>query len=335
MHNASDAAVGDFRVNVRDLERHGRDLKRPENVLCFRDGTVFASSNAGFITRIDPDGRQWKVGSAAGKAPTTMLLESDDALIVNDTTDGNLHRLRFDGEYELYLDTVEGRPIGSANHVFRDRRDRIWVAVATRRSPPHAAMLVEPDGYIALVEDGEARIVADGIRWPNEVRLDHDERYAYVSETFGSRILRFPITDGGLGPAEVHGPESLGDGVIPDGLALDVDGNVWVALVSHNGLLVIEPNGSSHTVFEQPVPAAVRELARAQKAKSIPRAAMIACAGPDLRLLTSVGFAGPDLQTMVMGSLAMDRLVKLRAPVPGLPLRHQARPTAPPVRSRA
>ena len=45
--------------------------------------------------------------AAAGKAPTTMLLESEDSLIVNDTTDGILHRMRFDGTYEA---TARGRP---------------------------------------------------------------------------------------------------------------------------------------------------------------------------------------------------------------------------------
>lgn len=319
-----------FALDIGDLGRHGNELRRPENVLCFRDGTVFASSNAGFVTRIEPDGSQVQIGDAPGKAPTTMLLESEASLIVNDTTDGLLHRLHFDGRYEVFLDQVEGEPIGSANYVFRDNRDRIWVAVGSRRTPPHDPLMVAPDGYIAIVQDGRARIVADGIRWPNEVRLDRDERYAYVPETFGLRVLRYPVTADGLGEPEVFGPDPLGPAAVPDGIALDADGNVWVAIVSRNGLMVIEPDGRAHTVFEQPVEAGLGLLADALRARRIPREALVACAGPDLELLTSVGFLGPELRTVVMGSLAMDRLVRFDAPVAGLPLFHQNASAAPP-----
>lgn len=327
-------SVAGFALSPGALGRVGRDLQRPENVLAFRDGTVFASSDRGHVVRIDPDGTQTRIGDIPGAAPTTMALESDEALIVNDTADGNVHRLRFDGRYETVLDTLDGEPLGSANYVFRDNRDRIWVAVATRRRPPHDPIHVVPDGCIALIDGEDVRVVADGLRWPNEVRLDAQERYAYVSETFGQRILRFPVEpDGSLGEPEVVGPDPLGDVALPDGIALDAAGNVWVAVVSRNGLMVIEPDGRAHTVFEQPVPEALAALGAALASGTIPREALAACAGPDLRLLTSVGFAGPELRTVVMGSLAMSSLVSFEAPVGGLPLRHQhtaaAAPRAP------
>ena len=331
MHNRSNTAIRHFTLEVAELSRHGRGLRRPENVLGFRDGTVFASSNGGYVTRIDPDERQWQIGAIEGAEPTTMALESEDALIVNDTSDGNLHRLRFDGTYEDYLSAIDGEPIGSANYVFRDRRDRIWIAVATRRRPPHRSAPIAADGYVALLEGRTARIVADGLRWPNEVRLDAEERYAYVPETFGQRVLRYPVTAAGLGEPEPFGPDPLGETAIPDGIALGADGSVWVAILSRNGLMVIEPDGEAHTVFEQPVPAALEELKAAYEQGTVPRPLIGACGGPDLALLTSVGFAGPQLRTVVMGSLAMDRLVSFKSPVPGLPLFHQNRPYAPPM----
>jgi sugar lactone lactonase YvrE len=320
-----------FSLDPSRLERHGHDLYRPENVLCFRDGTVFASSDQGFVTRIDPDGRQENIGSIPGAAPTTMALAEDEkGLIVNDTADGKVYRLGFDGSYELYLGEIDGRPLGSANYVFRDRRDRLWIAVATRSEPPHEFLDIVADGYIVVVEDGEARIVADGLLFPNEVRLDAREEWAYVPETTGRRVLRLPVTaDGGLGEAEVFGPDCLGETVLPDGIALDVEGNVWVAAPTHNGLMLIDKDGNAGTVFEEPDPAGLEALAAAFGTGRIPRSVFPTCVGPELKLLTSVGFLGEDLRTVVMGSLAMKQLVKFRAPVAGLPLVHQDRDTAP------
>jgi gluconolactonase len=49
---------------------------------------------------------------------------------------------------------------------------------------------------------------------------------------------------------------------------------------------------------------------------------MAAAAGPRLQFPTSVCFAGPDLRTVHVGSLAMPRLPTFRSPVPGLPMSH-------------
>ena len=320
-------------IELVELDRLGRDLARPENVLCFRDGTVLASSNQGYVSVIDPSGGQRRIPAAPGSAPTTMALESEEALIVNDTTDGKLHRLRLDGGgYEPFLEEIDGSPLGSANYVFRDTRNRYWIAVATRHQPPHESIEVVADGYIAVIEDGRGRIVADGLRWPNEIRLDAREEYAYVSETLGKRVLRYPVLVGGdLGEPAPVGPDPLGPGAFPDGFALDREGNVWVTIVSRNGLMVIEPDGSASTVFEQPLDEPLAELEAAFAAGSIPMATVAACAGPDIKLPTSVGFAGPELRTMVLGSLAMDQLITLPAPVPGLPLAHQYGDKASPI----
>jgi sugar lactone lactonase YvrE len=325
-------AITELTLRPQELHRVGHDLARPENVLAFRDGTVFASSNRGHITRIAPDGRQWRIGRVAHDAPTTMALADDDSLIVNNTGDGNLYRLHLDGRSELLLDTIEGRPIGSANYVFLDSRGRLWIAVATRNQPPHGpADPTQALGYIAVVEDGEARIVADGLAWPNEVRLDATESYAYVPETMAQRVVRFRVTDAGeLTGKEVVGPERLDPGILPDGIALDVEGNVWVALLSGNGVLVITPDGDTHTLFADRNEEALANLAAEYDARAIQFPSILACRGPHVQTLTSIGFAGPELKTVVMGSLLMPHLLSFASPVAGLPLRHQHRAAAPP-----
>lgn len=326
------SGITELTLQPTDLRRVGHGLARPENVLAFRDGTVFTSSNKGYITRIAPDGRQWRIGRVPHDAPTTMALADDDSLIVNNTGDGNIYRLRLDGTSELLLDTIEGRPIGSANYVFLDSRGRLWIAVATCTAPPHGpADPARATGYIAVLEDGKARVAADGLRWPNEVRLDATESYAYVPETMAQRVLRFRVTpEGGLTDKEVVGPATLGAGILPDGIALDVDGNVWVALLSGNGLVIITPDGRTHTVFDDRNAAGLSALAAQYDAGAVEFPTILGCRGQHIQTLTSIGFGGPDLRTVFMGSLLMPHLLSFDSPVAGLPLRHQHRPAAPP-----
>jgi gluconolactonase len=119
-------------------------------------------------------------------------------------------------------------------------------------------------------------------------------------------------------------------GIFPDGIALDTAGNVWVALLSGNGLVIISPDGSAHTVFADSNPEALSKLAAEYDARAIQFLSILACRGPHVQTLTSIGFGGPELKTVFMGSLMMPHLLSFESPVGGIPLRHQHRPSAPP-----
>ncbi len=316
--------IHEFTIPIHSLQHVGQSLSRPENVLAFRDGTVYTSSNRGSVTSIYADGSQSTISSIPGGEPTSMALDVDGSLLVNNTRDGKLYRLSSTGHAEVVLDTIDGQPIGSTNYVFRDSKARIWLAVSSRRTPPFGEYFVQPDGYIALIDEKGPRIVADGLYFPNEIKLDRTESYAYIPETLGRRVLRFRVqSDGSLVEREVFGPSTLGVTALPDGLSLDAEGNVWVLIVSHNGLVVISRDGQAHSVFADPNPPALPALESTYAAGAIPRHVLADCAGPTLKLPTSIAFGGPDLQTAYIGSLGMSYLLSFRSPVPGLPLQHQ------------
>jgi len=157
---------------------------------------------------------------------------------------------------------VDGQRTTSANFVFYDRRGRLWVTCLTREDHWWPAVAHRrPDGFIVLVDERGARIVADGIYATNEARLDAEERYLYVAETMQARILRFPVrSDGSLGDREVFGPDGLGSGGFVDGFTFDADGNLWVTTVVRNGLGVLTRDGDWHVVVEDPPRGRARRL---------------------------------------------------------------------------
>jgi sugar lactone lactonase YvrE len=238
--------------------------------------------------------------------------------------DGRVYKMGRDGSSEVILERIDGQPLGAPNFVFIDSRDRLWVSISSRR--PNwfeASRDPQPDGYIILIDDKGPRVVTDGIYFTNEIRLDAEERYLYVAETMKCRILRFPVRgDGSLGEREVFGPETLGFGAYIDGFAFDAEGNIWLTTVLRNGLMIIDTEGKAHSVFEDPVDAALEHaIAKLETGALVPED-MYACAGPRLQLPASVTFAGEDLRTVYMGSLGMPHLASFRSPVPGLPMRH-------------
>ena len=239
--------------------------------------------------------------------------------------DGKIYKVQKDGSYEVILDSLNGEPLGAVNYVFVDSQDRLWISVSTREPIWFMACATPPpDGYVILIDDRGPHIVADGIYFPNEIRLDADEKYLYVAETMKARMIRYPVNeDGTLGKQEIFGPDGVAEGGYVDGFALDAEGNVWVTTVLRNGLVIITADGQhAHTVFEDPVQAALENGIAKVESNTLTPEDMFACVGPRLQFPASLTFCGDDLKTVLMGSLAMPHLLKFQSPVAGLPMAH-------------
>lgn len=319
----STVPIKEFRLDLSDLTYTGHDLVRPESIIARPDGTLYVSDGRGGITRINPDGSQDFIGGLGGE-PNGIAMADDGSIYVANIAVGYIQKLNPDGSVEALLTEVDGVKLTTANYVYIDSKNRLWLAFSTREDiwwP--AAASPRPDGYIVLLDEKGPRIVADGIYFSNEVRLDADEQYAYVAETMKGRILRYRVQpDGRLTDKEVFGPDGLGKGGFTDGFTFDADGNIWVTTVIRNGLGIITPDGDYHIVFEDPREDVLNSFEEKIADGTAQPVDMAMAAGPTLQFVTSLTFGGPDLRTAYIGSLGMNRLPTFQSPVPGRPMRH-------------
>jgi gluconolactonase len=319
----NDVPIKEFRLELSELTYTGHDLVRPESILAQPNGTLWVSDGRGGITRIDPDGNQQFIGGLGGE-PNGLAMASDGSIYVANIGTGTIQKVHPDGHTEEFLTEVDGVKLSSANFVFLDSKDRLWMAFSTRESHwwPAAAQ-PRPDGYIVLLDEKGPRIVGNSIYFTNEIRLDAKEEYLYVAETMMSRILRFRMQpDGSLTDKEVFGPDSLGLAAFVDGFTFDADGNIWVTTVLRNGVGIITPDGDYHVVFEEANEELLANFGEKIASGTAQPSDMAATVGKTLQLITSVTFGGHDLRTVYLGSLGMNRLPTFRSPVPGLPMRH-------------
>jgi len=177
------------------------------------------------------------------------------------------------------------------------------------------------DGYVGLIEDGNARVVADNFFGTNEIRLDPDEEWLYVVETPGSRISRLRVhSDGSLTDREIYGPANLGGR--PDGMTFDAYGNLWITLVSHDRLIALTPEGDVLPIWGDGDPAAKDRRDRAEREGTATPALLESARGRLAPRMASVTFGGQDLSTVYSGSLLGTTLPTFRTPVPGQPMVH-------------
>ena len=161
------------------------------------DGTLWAADARGGVVRI-ANGHQELITQAhsdhfqqassdasrylEGTLPNGLAFaRSGDILISNFGTD-RLEVMSRDGQSRVLADSVGGTPVGKVNFVLRDSKDRIWVTVSTKvKNWMHALRLDLADGYIARLEHGTLRIVADGFHFTNEIRFDAREEFSTSS----------------------------------------------------------------------------------------------------------------------------------------------------------
>ena len=324
-----------FQVDPADLEFVGEGLERPECILAERDGTLWVADGRGGVMRIAPDGAQKLLLSgeentasdyesrliqATGSLPNGLAFDADGSILIANWGTERLERMTRDGQTEVLLDQIEGRRIGKANFVTRDSKGRLWLTVTTQKQPwtDHFKDLSH-DGYIALIDEKGARIVADGLCGTNELRFDPAEDWLYVAETSARRVTRFRVEGDALVERQIYGPERLSG--FCDGIAFDAYGNLWTTLVMADRLAAITPEGDEVTILDlggDPAPLAALDAAWAENA--ITPALMGAAGGTICRWMASVTFGGPDLRTVYLGSLQGTRLPYFRSPVAGQPL---------------
>lgn len=316
----------------------GHDLQRPECVLAEPDGTLWSADARGGVMRIDSDGTQTLIaqevvepsgqaGSVAryileGTLPNGLAFDSSgDFVIANFGTDA-IERMTRTGESTTLCTEIEGRPLGKANFALADSRGRIWITVHTRQNPWTIAVNERtPDGYIALLDEQGARIVADGFVGTNEIRFDAAEEWLYVVESNARHISRLRVADDGtLSDREIYGPEDLGG--VPDGFAFDVVGNLWITLVNADRLVALTPERELLTLLDDGRPEGVVAFDEAFFTGTMTPELLGGGRGTLAPLMASVTFGGPDLRTVFLGSLMGTTLPSFRSPVAGLPLAH-------------
>jgi sugar lactone lactonase YvrE len=312
--------VSEFRLAAGDFGTFGMDLARPECVWIDADG-VWCSDGRGGVSQVKADAPAVTLGHGITE-PNGISRRADGSFVAAGLGDGKVYRIAPDGTTSVILDSIDGKPLGAVNCAWADG-ERTWISMMSTSFPWPVSMNEGPKGYIVLLDDKGARVVADGLHQTNELKVSPDGRHLYTVETLGRRIVRFPIRDdGSLGAKDVVGPDDLGHGAYPDGFAFDVEGNIWLTLIIRNGIGVIDRSGTLHTVYEEPQNGAVDRLVASIAAGNADLDAMRACVGTHLPFPTSLAFGGEDGRTVFVGSLAAPHLFPFRAPVAGEP-RHR------------
>jgi gluconolactonase len=215
----------------------------------YSEGVVFDGAGTAYIS-LPNNGAIYKViGTTATvwakvPAPNGHKILPDGTHLVCDGKEHAVLRLDRDGKITGKASSEsEGKPLRAPNDLTLDSQGAFYF------TDPGGSGAANPIGTVHYVDaKGTTHTVASGLAFPNGVVLRPDGRTLLVGESQHNRILSYPVTaPGKLGPMSVFAtlPEK-GDGQIgnePDGMALDADGNLFVAHYGMGQVQVVSPDG--------------------------------------------------------------------------------------------
>ncbi len=203
------------------------------------------------------------VGAIAPRAAGGLVLAARDGFCVMDPATGRL---------TLLAQVEPDVPGNRMNDGACDSAGRFFAGTMAQDESPEAGSLyrLDPDHGVTRVLAGVS--ISNGIGWsPDESRM-----YYIDSLTYAVDVLDYDAASGAIGNRRVFASAG-GDRVMPDGLTVDADGCVWVALWGGGALLRYRPDG------------------RLEQTLQIPAAHVTSCAfgGPGLDTLYITTAAGP------------------------------------------
>ena len=182
----------------------------------------------------------------AGKAETICHVAQDPSglgwlpdgtLLVVSMRDRRLLRLR-GGELQEVADLSELASF-HCNDMVVDARGRAYVG--NFGFDLHQEAEFKKAALILVTPDGEARVAAADLAFPNGSVISPDGKTLIVGESFGGRLTAFDIApDGDLSNRRLWAKL---EGAVPDGICLDAEGAIWVASPISGEVLRVREGG--------------------------------------------------------------------------------------------
>jgi len=105
----------------------------------------------------------------------------------------------------------------------------------------HKQESFNPAEIILVTPEGDARVVADNIAFPNGSVITPDMGTFIVGESFGACLTAYNIEpDGSLSRRRIWAQL---EGAIPDGICLDAEGAIWIASPINSEVLRVHEGG--------------------------------------------------------------------------------------------
>ena len=292
------------------VRNFGDGVLRAEGVVIDKDGFVYGGGRNGIMYKVRPDGSVEELFALPeGSIPNGIALDRNGDIIYCDLGKQGVFRATQSGQISMIADHVGNVKLTSPNFCSYDAEGNLFVSNTSSQDMDNAISDImnrrATGALVRIRPDGRGDVVATEVYAANGTAIDPKEEAIYLLQSGTDDCLRIALKkDGTFGQPEIF---SEGFPALPDGMAFDVDGNMYVTLpglvqgdsfVAANQLIAINPSGEWSMMIDD-------------------------SEGKSLNFPTNCAFGGPGLQDLYIANLEGDHFSVVHTSFRGHPLYHQ------------
>ncbi len=302
---------------VSAVEPFGHGVLKAEGVVVDKDNCVYGGGRNGIMYKVTPDGKVSELAKLPdGSIPNGVTMDRNGDLVYCDLGKEAVVRVTQSGKVSMIADRVGDLHLSLPNFATYDAEGNLFVSNSSTNNISNVLndlIMPTPNGALCVIrKNGKSEIVATGIFLANGTAIDPKEEAVYVLESTSFDCLRIAMKkDGTFGKPEVY---SRGFPAIPDGMAFDADGDLYITLpgkakrpedppknkilLPTNQILKVDKNGNWTMLIDDPN-------------------------SERLDHPTNCAFGGPGLQDLYFANLEGDNFSRVHTSFRGHPLYHQ------------
>ncbi|MBC7809625.1 MAG: SMP-30/gluconolactonase/LRE family protein [Burkholderiales bacterium] len=260
-------------------------LDHPEGVAWGPDGKAYAGGEAGQVYRLDLEAQTAEEFANTGGFVLGLAHDAAGNIYACDQGVKQIVKITPDGTTSKYSDGGGGQNMSVPNYPVFDAAGNLYVS--------DSGAWAQKNGFIWRVKPGgEGEIwstAANG--FTNGMCLGPDGKSLYVVESSPPLISRIPINaDGSAGARSivVELPR-----MVPDGVAFDEAGDLWISFYNPNVIYRVSADGALQLMYDD-----------------WEQSLLIAP--------TNIAFGGPDMKTLLIANLCGWNIITAAMDVPGI-----------------
>jgi gluconolactonase len=192
------------------------------------------------LSRVYPDGRVETLLEIGD--PDGSTLDADGRLVTTASVLRAIIRVAPDGKYTVLADKYEGKKFNSPNDIILGPDRALYFTDPTLDLPKGEKQELSFQGVFRLAGDGSLRLLTSDLTAPNGLAFSPDGKRLYIDDTKLREIRVYDVAaNGELKNGRLFGKEE-GRGGVPDGMRVDVNGNLYVT--GPGGIWVWDPDGN-------------------------------------------------------------------------------------------
>jgi gluconolactonase len=234
-----------LKAGIKNIKFICNDLDHPEGLAFDLQGKLYAGGELGQIYRINVESGVPDCIAKTGGFILGITLDGRGRIYACDAANHQIIQCMPNGQFNTYAEGTDKILLNNPNFSAFDNEGRMFFSDSGNFWKPSGRLWIKEPGIPAIP------LTSPELSFPNGIYLDSEEEYLYIVLSTVPEIARFKIKKNSL----IGGIESvvkLPSHIIPDGISIDSDRNLWIACYKPDEILKVSQKGKVDLIMEDP-----------------------------------------------------------------------------------